>query len=383
MFGRLLPLIPLAALLFVQACGARCTGSKALLVNRYEVNPLDKAPLSWPSTVRAQELYADGGNSGNLVWRYAALSLFEEACLVRSLWEGGSVILDFEADILQTETRSSRVREQWTNETLAFYGESQRHGPSWKWLMHLGSSGAITHTSHAAAEQLKLLGKMDFVTTRGYITTTVLQNDGIDSFPIGCPSMFLNLRKDLGSIIHDKTVTLTNRSPTGIALAISLPPPDGHDAIMLSHYLVNLLQFNSRSRIIAQTLDDFKNAKQYGVPFQRVLFFTTMSTWLASLLTFDAVIGCRIHGSMMGVAAELPTLVIPIDNRVLELVEVMRIPFATVKQVNLSTSFVHLFQDAPINRLLFDLHRRHVARTLRRTYRSYNISLSERFSAFD
>jgi hypothetical protein len=108
-----------------------------------------------------------------------------------------------------------------------------------------------------------------------------------------------------------------------------------------------------------------------------------MSTWLASLLTFDAVIGCRIHGSMMGVAAELPTLVIPIDNRVLELVEVMRIPFATVKQVNLSTSFVHLFQDAPINRLLFDLHRRHVARTLRRTYRSYNISLSERFSAFD
>jgi len=51
---------------------AKCLGGgTSLLYHRYEVDPSDKVPTTWP----AGKLYSDGENSGNLVWRYGVCTV--------------------------------------------------------------------------------------------------------------------------------------------------------------------------------------------------------------------------------------------------------------------------------------------------------------------
>ena len=84
----------------------------------------------------------------------------------------------------------------------------------------------------------------------------------------------------------------------------------------MSPYLLKLVQLNNRSRVIVQTVDDFQTVKKFGLPFWRATYYVTMPAWREGLSAFDAVIGCRIHGGMIAVAAELPAVVITIDTRV-------------------------------------------------------------------
>jgi Polysaccharide pyruvyl transferase len=249
--------------------------------------------------------------------RAATQTLFDTGCLVTALWENPATVILFEADLLEPEGPSpQKARVSETYHLGDFFDSSQKLGHTVRWTIHLGSSGEMTLADHVWVEQRTLLKKFAHITTRGQLTTTVLEKDNIASFPIGCPSQFLNLNPLLGHTIYNKTTALIARDLTTVAFAVTLPPSSSPHFEPMSSYLLSLVQLNNRSRVIVQTVDDFHTVKSYGFPFWRVAYYVTMESWREGLKAFDAVIGCRIHGGMIAVAAELPSLVITIDSRV-------------------------------------------------------------------
>lgn len=338
-------------------------------------------PQAWPVT----EHYIDGGNTGNAVWRFAASTLFAANCLV-PLKSGPSAALVFEADMLQPDTvmLQSDMAEVAAAivSSLSLYRLVFQQTGQIPWLLHLGSGGGMNKESRVVAEQRSFLERMAYITTRGLVTTTVLNRDGIASLPVGCPSLFLNHRPDVGLTMLKKTGLLVARELSSVAFAINLPASYQPDAPAISAYLVGLLDLNNRSRIVAQTMDDFETAKRLSVPFGRILYFITPASWFDGMKAFDAVIGCRIHGGMMGVASELPTVVITIDSRVLELVEIMKVPHATPSELLSSRSVLHLFRVTASSLLLFDSNRHHAAHMLRKVYDAYNVTVSSEFADF-
>ena len=247
----------------------------------------------------------------------ATLSLFDADCLVNELWHAPAVVVLFEADLLEPDgptPHPARVAE--TYHLSSFYNDSQHLAVPTRWTIHLGSSGEMKSEDRVWSEQRNFLKKMGHITTRGHLTSSILEKDGIASFPIGCPSQFLNVNPLLGHTIYNKTQALIARDITSVAFAVTLPPSSSPHWETMSSYLLSLVQLNNRSRVIVQTVDDFRTVKSYGFPFWRIAYYITMPSWLEGLKAFDAVIGCRIHGGMMAVAAELPSMVITIDSRV-------------------------------------------------------------------
>merc|ERR1739845_143535 len=64
-------------------------------------------------------------------------------------------------------------------------------------------------------------------------------------------------------------------------------------------------------------------------PNQKI-FFTSMAAWMEFMTQFDFILGCRIHGTMAGLQTGVPGFIIAPDMRVLEMAEVMKVPFTDV-----------------------------------------------------
>lgn len=71
--------------------------------------------------------------------------------------------------------------------------------------------------------------------------------------------------------------------------------------------------------------------------------------WINMLTTFDFCIGSRIHGCMIGILAGVPTLLIAIDERQVEIAKFNRIPYIRQGIINRNTSLEALFSYAHEN----------------------------------
>ena len=93
-----------------------------------------------------------------------------------ALWEAPGVVVLFEADLLEPEGPSpaaTRVSETFHLEK--FYNSSQHLGRPARWTIHLGSSGEMTLANRVLEAQRNFLKKMTHITTRGHLTTAVLE----------------------------------------------------------------------------------------------------------------------------------------------------------------------------------------------------------------
>lgn len=189
---------------------------------------------------------------------------------------------------------------------------------------------------------------------RGPFTLEVLRKFGLDGHAtiIGCPSLFINPEPALGSQIIRRL-----RPPGRVAVVA------GHQHWRHLHRLEASL-----GRMVAQTngcyigqgaydmmeltrgranqMDEasLRQCRDYVCPNMELQDFVDWSTkyssiffdidnWIEHLKRFDFVIGTRIHGTVLGLQAGVPSMCIVHDIRTLELCQTLMVPHVLADDV--------------------------------------------------
>mmetsp|Transcript_5397 Transcript_5397/g.15966 ORF Transcript_5397/g.15966 Transcript_5397/m.15966 type:complete len:242 (-) Transcript_5397:200-925(-) len=171
---------------------------------------------------------------------------------------------------------------------------------------------------------------------------------GVLCEPNGCPSLTLNRDVRLGANLEDKFRLIAARVARDerLRLAITLPAIKPHWPSMhhTERTLLEILFLHIAARhdtiVVIQTKYDFLTMKtlrkQHGAKFPNVTElsmyrgdFDTIDGWKETLAKRDLVLGGRIHGTMMGIYAAVPSILVGCDFRQWELATAMQIPMVT------------------------------------------------------
>ncbi len=162
----------------------------------------------------------------------------------------------------------------------------------------------------------------------------------------GCPSNFINPSTNLGFEISKKEI------PDNPRFAVAAGNPYHVDFKPIEQSLVKMVNESdglyicqnpevfmklSRQEIDSIPKKEYIAAKSYLSPsstkeeFERWFknkshVFFDVPEWLETIKRFDIVVGARIHGTLIGIQAGIPSLCICTDSRTLELCQIMHIP---------------------------------------------------------
>lgn len=168
---------------------------------------------------------------------------------------------------------------------------------------------------------------------------------------IGCPSVFMNGRPRL---VERTTSALTDHS----RIAMTISPYVGKlNAIVASHTkrYQNLIYIPQNLKDLNMMVwgEDRSNPKNQWNPTHvnhplytedRMRFPLDPRTWVDYLTDFDFVFGSRIHGSIAGILAGVPTMLLAHDSRTLELAEYHAIPHLKVTELSSKTDAKQLYE---------------------------------------
>jgi hypothetical protein len=163
------------------------------------------------------------------------------------------------------------------------------------------------------------------ISVRGAFTQQVLANYGFETEALGCPSLFLNPLPSVGASVERMIENL----PDNPRLVVMLPAL--YDTRYLQFYF-ELVGRHPDSVIILQGSTDLPFLRKaeaelnMSMPESKLRFFSNYHTWAKFICDYDAVVGARIHGAMIGFNCPVPVLLIPTDLRTNELGMNMRIP---------------------------------------------------------
>ena len=189
---------------------------------------------------------------------------------------------------------------------------------------------------------------------RGMFTMEVLDHLGFAAHAtvIGCPSLFINPMPTLG-----KEVAQRLRTPERIAviagnqhwqhlrrieesLARLVTETNG------SYIGQEPLEMMTLTRGLASSMDDasLRQCRDYIHPNMEIKefidwiarhgnIFFDVPHWIEHYQHFDFVIGMRIHGTILGIQAGVPSVCIVHDSRTLELCETLKIPHVLATDV--------------------------------------------------
>lgn len=192
------------------------------------------------------------------------------------------------------------------------------------------ATGPHTHVlTRDAVTLFEVLQKRNETTFfRGRYTNAVAQRYGYTHGVVtGCPSLMVSMDVHLGQTLEKRYNEIAARvGDRTLKLAINIV-----NKKQLNEMYFNLLDKYPNAVVFAQHATDLHLLQRKGVPFHRVRFFTTdVEAWREEMKTMDASIGSRIHGSMIALSVGVPVFVIAPDHRVLELVDVMRVPHTDI-----------------------------------------------------
>lgn len=191
---------------------------------------------------------------------------------------------------------------------------------------------------------------------RGEDTATYLRQLGFGDEHvdvIGCPSMFMH---GPGPSVRPLQDQLTENS----SLAMSASPAMKKMVPIIRDHA----QRFSRFRYIPQNTVDLNtmlwaepNPRPYEIselvnpdsPLHindQIRFPLDPDTWVNYLRDFDFVLGTRIHGSISGILAGTPTLLLAHDSRTRELAEYHQIPYLPIDQISEDTRAEDLYEYA-------------------------------------
>lgn len=182
---------------------------------------------------------------------------------------------------------------------------------------------------------------------RGKITESFIKkhfdNDNIYLLPIGCPSQFLMTSETINKLSNQKkfdrilvyasanfhiTKGIENQLIQAVTecggsylinsdLAGLMATRGYFDRIDAQEYLQSFYQYFNKE--INKPINEWFSTYTKG--------FTSFEDWIAFHQTFDYCVGFRIHGCVASLLSGIPSVLIPTDNRTLELAEILCIPY--------------------------------------------------------
>ena len=186
--------------------------------------------------------------------------------------------------------------------------------------------------------------------TAEFLATLGFAGDQVEV--IGCPSVFLNGQPK----VVEKPVPSIS---TGSKIAMTISPYVGKlNVVVESH-----TQRYPNLIYVPQNLKDLNmmvwgedrsapknpwNPTHVAHPLyveDRMRFPLDPRTWVEYLSDFDFVFGSRIHGSIAGILAGVPTSLVVHDSRTLELDEYHAIPHTQLSAINSKTDAMRLFEE--------------------------------------
>ncbi|KXZ51157.1 hypothetical protein GPECTOR_13g644 [Gonium pectorale] len=219
------------------------------------------------------------------------------------------------------------------------------------------------------------------VVVRGQFTADVCTANGLQPpLVFGCPSLFINHNPRLGVLLEEKRVAVLRARDANLRIAVGLPAvptvPAGGIMYFQSRKLVQFLaekvfKVFPRSFVVVQTPHDLETIhalQQYGAPItqDRIKYYYDAEHWFEGIReSADFLFGFRVHGTMAGTAAEVPSVVISTDHRIQELAEGMQLATATLSDPRFDVEPFDLFtfiESVKFDGKKFDEHRRNIAK---------------------
>ncbi|KAI9005671.1 hypothetical protein DFJ74DRAFT_712705 [Hyaloraphidium curvatum] len=298
-----------------------------------------------------------GKNVGNLVWLHAASNYImdRDKNVVRSLrnieGKADAVVIpssNILLNVSRLEINSRRDELIRSFPTLRGNGKS----PEPRFIIGIGVEGvdslgtsASKHHGDLGEVYTRMITPSDYVLhplyvdtlraiisdggaigVRGPFTERLLRRYGVrGAVALGCPSLFAHPDPALGSVIQAKIAALGPHS----RIAFNMPQ---RWVPRLMAFLLRMAMQSKRHKIVWQSPTDYWYAKraQYElgikVPREKILWFRSYGGWSEAMCGFDAIVGSRIHGNMIGLACPTPMLLIASDIRTHEMGEAMGIP---------------------------------------------------------
>lgn len=214
-----------------------------------------------------------------------------------------------------------------------------------------------------------IMQQTPIIAVRGAYTSAVFRNHGIaGAVAVGCPSLFWNHNPQLGQVVEQKLRTLEKIPPSELRVGITLFLRRVGSNIEV---LLAMLEKFPKAKVILQANGDtnimYELQKANGgtpVPKDRTVFFYNPYTWQKELQQdYDVIVGHRIHGSMMALAAEVPMIVFPGDHRINELARTMMLPVMNQEAFGEPTFDIYeAARTVDFDGAAFDCNRRSVAR---------------------
>jgi len=220
------------------------------------------------------------------------------------------------------------------------------------------------------------------ICVRGDFTQKVCAEWGIDNTVVlGCPSILMNPRHDLGQVIERKIGAALNTGPYAIHASVIK-----QSVINIERDMLRLARLNPGStyvvqrpiELIKQALGEemgdaemasynrfadflgFEDNRPAFETFLRTHLYapTSIDSWMHYLQRFTAGINTRIHGTIVGTNAGIPSLCITHDTRTRELSRRLALPHIEPKDfMETRFSIASMFKRAQFSGEAFDANR--------------------------
>ena len=326
----------------------------------FRLIPRKVVPMSniyLPRAEKPDKDRAADNNAGNFLWQYAATRLVNPAT---TLLLSDDQIEHVHADAYIIATANVLNLEQ-DNLYTDMTGHWRARMRAWQVpvvVLGMGVQAHIVDVEDTSSLQLfdyqrELLHEIESwqripaTGTRGELSTAACHNAGLmHCLPMGCPTLVLSRELDLGQTLHEKWKAVEAQSDKSkVRIAMALPAlnrlKDADNWNLLLDLLMTLHQQHETAYFILQMPYDRVALKDYQrlhpemtkTPLLKV--FNNTEEWLDFMMgEVDVVVSTRIHGGMAGVSASIPSVVIPTDIRIQELVRAMHIPHLLLEDVS-------------------------------------------------
>jgi hypothetical protein len=245
------------------------------------------------------------------------------------------------------------------------------------------------------------------ITCRGSYTAQVLSDFGVNQISaLGCPSNLTNLKEDLGTVIESKLLNVLNRQGNQPSVLLNI---DSHRRKFYAEYrkLIELVCKNSFSVVCQNPLELVKAARgvEYDkdcphMQFQEKLWkglyqpgqfdqfitdrfvtFFGANSWMEYSKKFDLSIGTRLHGNMLAFQSEVPTVFLSHDSRTSELVDIMKLPNISMKDISF-LSMQEISESLQFDGPAYDSNRKSMAKKYVQILGKANLIVSNELQTF-
>lgn len=337
-----------------------------------------------------------GQNTGNLAFWFGFSNILPEN-IIRVFWNDNPALLKSKIDVLVISA-ANFLREGSDLKQLAKL-VSVIDKPVL--VAGLGAESqdenSIPELLEGTIDFLKQISKRcDYFGVRGEFTQRVCQHYGITNAKVlGCPSIFINDNKNLGTDIQGKWNRPINRFSTasasikgnlrGSELRLVREAMKRNSSYILQRpfelfkcaFSENLdlqdqkyiARFSNYVGMTSSELKEFLSRQGY--------VFTSAESWLDFIRHSTHTINTRIHGTILPIMSEVPSICITHDTRTRELCEALKLTSIPARIFGKSPlSLEEIYQNYQFDGERFDDNRRYLASEYKQLFNSLGIKPS-------